>query len=197
VLEPATFKQLKQPSRAAVVLAAALVQLGGAAALVIGLAAIPMTHDLHMHVDVLVAWIAAALVALASGALAYRARILALLVAAVTMAGLGFVLPRGDSAVGVLVHLLPRGDISEGAVQIASIAMFAIAAACIAVLPWALAYRSWLAGQDTSKPGRTLLGFGAAMPEVEVVTKRPSRRVWLLVTCGAVAIGALVGITLV
>src|SRR5579884_3282969 len=114
------------PSRVLVVLAALLVQLAGAAALVLGLAAIPMAHDLRMPLDVLGGWIGLALLALLCGGLAYQARIFALLVAAVAVAALGFILPRGDSAVGVLVHILPRGDLPEQAVMIASIAMFAI-----------------------------------------------------------------------
>ncbi len=184
-----------------VVLAAVLVQLAGAAALVLGLAAIPMAHDLRMPLDVLAGWIGLALLALVCGGLAYQARIFALLVAAIATAALGFILPRGDSAIGVLVHILPHGDVPEQAVMTASIAMFAIGASCIGVLPWAVAYRTWIAGTDTSQPGRTLLGFVAVAKHREEAKNYPvapkTRRLWLMVTCGAVAIGVVVGFALV
>jgi hypothetical protein len=194
VLEPVsrTPSASRSPSRAVVVIAAALVQLAGAGCLVLGLAALPMAHDLHESHDLLAGWIGGAVVALVCGGLAYRARIIPLLVAAATTAALGFVLPRGDSAVGVLAHLLPHDDLPERAVMVASIAMFAIAASCIAVLPWAVAYRTWL--RESTQPARTLLGFTAAVPPPAGYPTAPRhRRTWLVVAVGSTVVGATIG----
>jgi hypothetical protein len=189
------------PSRALVVLAALLVQLAGAACLVLGLAAVPITHDLHHSFDMLAVWVGGALVALVTGGLAYRGRIIPLLLASITTAGLGFVLPRGDSAVGVLAQLWPHDVVPEQIVVAASIAMFGIGASCIAVLPWAVPYRAWWRDQVSPQPARTLLGIGAVVPQLTrafaLPIAPPTRRAWLVVSAVAVAVGAVVGVALV
>jgi hypothetical protein len=191
----------RAPSRALVVIAALLVQLAGAACLVLGLAAIPITHDLHHSFEMLAVWIGGALLALVTGGLAHRGRIVPLLLASITTAGMGFVLPRGDSAVGVLANLWPHGALPEQVVVVAAIAMFAIGACCIAVLPWAVPYRAWWRDQVSPQPARTLLGIGAVVPRLTrafaLPLAPPTRRAWLVVSVAAVAVGAVVGVALV
>ena len=193
--------QRAAPTRVPVVLAALLVQLGAAACLVIGLAAIPMVHDLRQDPALLGGWIATAVVALACGGLAYRARIVPLFVAAIACAALGFVLPRGDSAIGVVAHMLPKGDISESIVVDASIAMFAIGAACLAVLPWAVPYRAWDRGEDASRPKQTLYGMAVAVPAASAIDSlrmlAARRRPWIAVAVIGVGVGVAAGFVIV
>ena len=193
--------QRSAPTRLPVVLVALLVQLGGAACLVVGLAAIPMVHDLRQDPALLGGWIATALVALACGGLAYRARIVPLFVAAVACAALGFVLPRGDSAIGVVAKMLPAGDIPESIVVDASIAMFAIGAACLAVLPWAVPYRAWDRGGRDDRPKQTLYGMAVATPVTSAIDSlrmlAARRRPWIAVAVIGVVVGIVAGFVVV
>nr|HEX4313003.1 hypothetical protein [Kofleriaceae bacterium] len=199
MLDRITPKQPLAPTRAPVVLAALLVQLGAAACLVIGLAAIPMVHDLRQDPVMLAGWIGTALLALVCGGLAYRARLVPLFVAAIACAALGFVLPRGDSAIGVVAKLLPKGDIPESIVVYASIAMFAIGAMCLAVLPWAVPYRAWDRGDD-AEPKQTLYGMAVAVPLAAAQSLRmlaAKRRPWMIVCAVGVIVGVAGGFALV
>ncbi|HUJ62991.1 MAG TPA: nuclear transport factor 2 family protein [Kofleriaceae bacterium] len=162
----------RPPSRALLILAGLLTQLIGVACLVLALASVPVAHDLHRGMQSVIASAVASLAAIVCGTLVYRGRLVPLALAAGVDIGFGIVVPRGGSAIGVLLRILPASDAStaEGAITGAAIAMFVAAVLCVLAFPSALALRRWArdeiaagrANERPSKPTDTLKGVGPA-----------------------------------
>src|SRR5439155_22944524 len=135
----------KRPSRVVLIVAGALTQRIVTTCLVLALASLPVVHDLHRGMQSLVASVIAALAAIVCGTLAYRGRLVPLALAAGVDVGFGIVLPRGGSAIGVLLRILPAEDAStaESLITAAAIAMFATAALCLVAIPSAVKLRRW------------------------------------------------------
>ncbi len=191
------------PSRALVIVAGLLTQLIGAACLVVGLASIPMVHDAHAGNTVLIGWIVAAFAALICGGLSYRGRLVPLFVASLVDAAFGFVLPRGDSAFGVVAQLLPKGDIPEAVVMYVPIAMFVIAALCLAAVPFAYRYRAWWltsdepgASRSIIKPSDTLKGIGAGTSRAKIILDEARSQPWVIFTVAVTLTGVGVAVIL-
>jgi SnoaL-like domain len=142
------------PSRWLLIVAGAWTQLVGAAYLVLALASLPVAHDLHAGTHSLIASIVAALAALVCGALVYRGRLIPLALAAGLDVGFGVGLPRGSSAVGSILHVLPAADAStaDTIVTVGAIAMFFAAILCVIALPQALKLRAWARGELARAP---------------------------------------------
>jgi hypothetical protein len=196
----------KAPSRIVPVFAALFTQLIGAACLVIGLASIPMVHDTHRGNEILIGWIAGAFFALICGGLSYQGRIIPLLLSAIVDAAFGFIMPRGDSAVGTLKNLLPKGDVPEDIVMYTAIGMFVVGALCLAALPWALRYRTWLTEdpdgsrysmqmQAQTAAAKTMMGMSPARTTMVVHLQQAKGKPWVIVTVAATLVG--VGVALI
>ncbi|HEX4449628.1 MAG TPA: nuclear transport factor 2 family protein [Kofleriaceae bacterium] len=144
------------PSRWLLIVAGAWTQLVGAAYLVLALASLPVAHDLHAGTHSLIASIVAALAALVCGALVYRGRLIPLALAAGLDVGFGVGLPRGSSAVGSILHVLPAADAStaDTIVTAGAIAMFVAAILCVIALPQALKLRAWARGELARAPAQ-------------------------------------------
>ncbi len=144
------------PSRWLLIVAGAWTQLVGAAYLVLALASLPVAHDLHAGTHSLIASIVAALAALVCGALVYRGRLVPLALAAGLDVGFGVGLPRGSSAVGSILHVLPAADAgtADTIVTAGAIAMFVAAILCVIALPQALKLRAWARGELARAPAQ-------------------------------------------
>ena len=161
-----------QPSRALLIAAGALTQLTGAACLVLGLASLPVVHDLHSGTHAVIASIVAALAAIVCGTLVYRGRLVPLALAIGLDVGFGIVLPRGGSALGALLKILPADEVgtADTLVTAGAVAMFVAAILCVLAIPSAINLRRWaraavareVGGERPSKPSDTLKGFGAS-----------------------------------
>ncbi len=202
--------EAKPPSRALLIAAGALTQLIGTACLVLALASLPVVHDLHRGMQSLVASVISALAAIVCGTLAYRGRLVPLALAAGIDVGFGIVLPRGGSALSVLLRILPADDAStaEGLITAAAVIMFATAALCLVALPAAVKLRRWALEQialDSSaglpiapRPRDTLRGIGTVRlsPTQIVYAPKQSARSRVLVIGGVavtvVALGVIV-----
>ncbi|HEY3806107.1 MAG TPA: nuclear transport factor 2 family protein [Kofleriaceae bacterium] len=138
-----------QPSRLLLIVAGAWTQLVGAAYLVLSLASLPVAHDLHAGTHALIASIIASVAAMVCGALIYRGRLIPLALAAGLDVGFGIGLPRGSSAVGSILRVLPQTDAgtAETLVTAGAIAMFGAAILCCIALPAALKLRAWARGE--------------------------------------------------
>src|SRR5580698_9487606 len=195
------------PSRWMLIVAGAWTQLVGAAYLVLALASLPVAHDLHTGTHSLIASIVAALAALVCGTLVYRGRLIPLALAAGLDVGFGVGLPRGSSAVGSILRMLPATDAStaETLVTIGAIAMFGAAIACVVALPAALKLRAWargeldreaaqprVSGSELSPAASTLKGLGPSKVMPTQVVRLPGARGKPFVIIGvAVALIAL------
>ncbi len=135
----------KQPSRALLIAAGLLTQLIGATCFVLGLASIPVVHDLKGGMSGVAASVIASLAAIVCGTLVWRGRLIPLALAAGLDVGFGIGLPRGGSAVGAMLRMLPASDAStaETLVMIAAITMFVAAILCVISVPSALKLRQW------------------------------------------------------
>jgi hypothetical protein len=100
-----------QPSRVLLIAAGVLTQLTGAVCLVLALAALPIAHDLRSGTTGVVATAVAALAALVCGPLIWRGRLVPLALAAGIDLGLAIGLPRGGSAIGALLRILPADEL--------------------------------------------------------------------------------------
>jgi hypothetical protein len=131
------------------VIAGAATQIVGASYLVLGLASLPVAHDLHAGTHSLIASIVAAVAAIVCGTLVYRGRLIPLALAAGLDVGFGVGLPRGSSAVSSILRVLPATDsgTAETLVTVGAIAMFSAAIACIVAIPSALKLRAWARGE--------------------------------------------------
>ena len=128
------------------------------ATLILALASLPVLHDLHSGTHSLVASIIAALAAVICGTLAYRGRLIPLALAAGLDVGFGIGLPRGSSAIGALLRILPKNDAdtADTLVTIGAVAMFVAAICCVIAIPSALnlrqCARAELAPRGTRRP---------------------------------------------
>jgi hypothetical protein len=136
---------MTQPSRALLILAGALTQLVGVACLILNVGSLPFAHDLHAHTHSILAAIVAALATVICGTLVYRARLVPLALAAGLDIGFGIGLPRGNAAVGTLMHVLPKtdADIANSLITGGAITMFVAAILCVLAVPVALRLRAW------------------------------------------------------
>jgi ketosteroid isomerase-like protein len=150
----------KQPSRALLIAAGLLTQLIGAACFVLGLASIPVVHDLKGGMSGVIASVIASLAAIVCGTLVWRGRLVPLALAAGLDVGFGIGLPRGGSAVGAMLRMLPADEAStaETFVMIGAITMFVAAILCVISVPSALKLRQW-ARDELATAGASQLGM--------------------------------------
>jgi hypothetical protein len=192
--------EAKPPSRALLIAAGVLTQLIGTACLVLALASLPVVHDLHHGMQSVIASVISALAAIVCGTLAWRGRLVPLALAAGIDVGFGIVLPRGGSAIGVLLRILPADDAStaEGIITAAAVIMFASAALCLVAIPAAVKLRRWAFEQisSTSLPAArtTLPGIGEVRlspTQIVYTPKAPVRSRVLVIGGVAVTVVAL------
>ncbi len=190
------------------IIAGALTQLIGTATLILALASLPVLHDLHSGTHSLIASIIAALAAVICGTLAYRGRLIPLALAAGLDVGSGIGLPRGSSAIGALLRILPKNDAdtADTLVTIGAVAMFVAAIFCVIAIPTALSLRRWARAElareargggqtDPGKPSAsTLKGFGPSRLIPTQVIKLPRAKpvVIIAVSAALIAIGIVV-----
>ena len=208
----------QQPSRLLLILAGALTQLVGAACLILGFASLPIVHDLHGGTKSIVASIVAALATVICGTLVYRGRLVPLALAAGLDVGFGIGLPRGSSAIGGLLRILPADDVAtaDTLVTAAAIAMFVAAILCVLAIPSALRLRAWARGEierearaargiegerakrasTNGKPASTLKGVGETrlMPTqvIRVGPPRSKPAIIVGVSVSLIAIGIVI-----
>lgn len=149
----------KQPSRALLIAAGSLTQLIGTACLMLALASLPVAHDLETGTGGVIATIVAALAAIVCGTLVWRGRLVPLALAAGLDVGFGIGLPRGNSAIGSMLRILPAEDMgtAETLVMVATVVMFIAAALCVIAVPQALELRQW-ARDSQLQPGASTHG---------------------------------------
>jgi hypothetical protein len=164
----------RRPSRALLIAAGLLTQLGGAACFVLVLASLPVVHDLPTGLTGAVASAVAAIAAMVCGLLVYRGRLIPLALAAGVDIGFGISLPRGGSATAAVLQILPEDELAaaDTLITVAAIGMFVAAILCVLAIPSALALRRWrraeLAAGESNlaiterwpRPPETLRGFG-------------------------------------
>ncbi|HSD86226.1 MAG TPA: nuclear transport factor 2 family protein [Kofleriaceae bacterium] len=168
---------MTQPSRALLIAAGVLTQLLGLLCLVLSLASLPVAHDLKTGMSGVLASVIASLAAIVCGTLVWRGRLIPLALAAGLDVGFGIGLPRGGSAIGSMLRILPASDAgtAETLIMIAAIAMFIAAVLCIISVPSALKLRQWARSElehptqdwpaqdpEVRKSGQTLRGLGPA-----------------------------------
>lgn len=134
-----------QPSRALLIAAGVLTQLIGLTCLVLALASIPIVIDTRSGMSAIGASIIAALAAIVCGSLVWRGRLVPLALAAGLDVGFGIGLPRGNSAIGAMLRMLPSNDAqaAENLVLVAAVLMFVAAILCVLAVPSALRLRQW------------------------------------------------------
>lgn len=177
----------KQPSRALLIAAGLLTQLIGALCFILGLASIPVVHDLKGGMSGVLASVIAALAAIVCGTLVWRGRLVPLALAAGLNVGFGIGLPRGGSAVGAMLRMLPADEAStaETLVMFAAVVMFMAAILCVLSVPSALKLRQWARdeiaasqiGMQAMGPATGAFDVGVASVDETAPTKeRPSLR---------------------
>jgi len=92
-----------------------------------------------------IASIVAALAAIVCGTLVWRGRLIPLALAAGLDVGFGIGLPRGGSAVGAMLRMLPADEArsAESIIMVAAVVMFVAAILCVLSVPSALKLRQW------------------------------------------------------
>lgn len=193
-----------QPSRVLLIVAGALTQLTGLACLVLGLASLPIVHDLHSGTQSVIATVVAALAAIVCGTLVYRGRLVPLALATGLDIGFGIVLPRGGSALGALLHVLPADDAAtaETLVTAGAIAMFAAAIMCAIAIPSAIQLRRWARdelarGERPAKPADTLKGLGPTRLVPTQIIHTPTARGKPVVVIGVAVTLIAIGIVVI
>jgi ketosteroid isomerase-like protein len=210
---------MTQPSRALLIAAGLLTQLLGGVCLILSLASIPVAADLKTGMSGVAASVFASLAAIVCGTLVWRGRLVPLALAAGLDVGFGIGLPRGGSAIGSMLRILPASDVgtAETLIMVAAILMFIAAALCVIAVPSALKLRAWARqeiaspSQDWQNPdppevrrsGQTLRGLGPAklMPTQVLHVGGSSNRtpviiISVAVTCialGIIVISATLG----
>jgi hypothetical protein len=151
-----------QPSRALLIAAGTLTQVIGATCLVLALSSLPVAHDLESGMTGVVASIIASLAAIIFGTFVWRGNLVALALSAGLDVGFGIGLPRGGSAIGAMLRILPQSEAeaAETVILVAAILMFVAGALCILAVPSALKLRAW-ARAEIAKSGSTAPGIGA------------------------------------
>jgi ketosteroid isomerase-like protein len=172
----------EQPSRALLIAAGSMTQLIGAVCLVLGLASIPVVHDLKGGMGGVIASVIASLAAIVCGTLVWRGRLVPLALAAGLDVGFGIGLPRGGSAAGAVLRMLPADEASTGEtlVIVAAITMFVAAILCVLAVPSALKLRQWardeIAASLVGMPAQSTHGTGAyhvGVDEMAPTRERP------------------------
>jgi len=164
------------PSRALLIIAGVMTQLMGGICFILALASLPVAHDLKTGMGGVLASIVASLAAIVCGTLAWRGRLVPLALAAGLDIGFGVGLPRGGSAIGAMLHILPADEAStaETLIMVAAVMMFVAAIICVLSVPAALKLRRWareeIARTDPRMPVQsqaadTLRGFTAQKPQ--------------------------------
>lgn len=156
-----------QPSRVLLIAAGLLTQVIGATCLILGLASIPVIADLKGGMSGVIASVIASLAAIVCGTLVWRGRLVPLALAAGLNVGFGIGLPRGGSAVGAMLRMLPADEAqtAETLVMIAAITMFVGAILCVISVPSALKLRQWARDEiAASQVGMPLASVAMAMP---------------------------------
>jgi ketosteroid isomerase-like protein len=171
---------MTQPSRALLIAAGLLTQVLGAVCLILSLASLPVAHDLKTGMSGVIASVFASLAAIVCGTLVWRGRLVPLALAAGLDVGFGIGLPRGGSAIGSMLRILPASDVgtAETLIMVAAVLMFIAAVLCVISVPAALKLRAWARNeiaspsQDWQQPqseepevrrsGQTLRGLGPA-----------------------------------
>ncbi len=127
------------------IVAGALTQLVGVACLILNIGSLPFARDLHAHTQSIVAAIVAALATVICGTLVYRGRLVPIALAAGLDIGFGIGLPRGNAAIGTLLHALPKDDVdtAHALITAGAITMFLAAIMCVLAIPVALRLRAW------------------------------------------------------
>jgi hypothetical protein len=146
-----------QPSRALLITAGLLTQLIGFVCLILALASLPVAHDLASGMTGVIASAVAALAAIVCGSLVWRGRLVPLALAAGLDIGFGVALPRGGSALGAMLRILPadEADTAETMIMAAAIAMFVAAILCVLAIPSALRLRRWARAELARDPAAT------------------------------------------
>ena len=174
---PRTERVVIRPSRAMMVVAGLVTQIGGLVCLVLAFAALPIAHDLHASLRSIISAAIGGVIAAGCGTLIYRGNLVALAIAAGMDIGFGIALARGGSLTASLVHMMPASDVgrAEGVIIGVSIGMFVAAILCVLAVPTALRWRRALTGATPELPrtGETLQGLGPASREVT----RPMQRI--------------------
>lgn len=143
-----------QPSRALLIAAGVLTQLIGITCLVLALASVPIVIDSRSGMSAIGASIIAALAAIVCGSLVWRGRLVPLALAAGLDVGFGIGLPRGNSAIGAMLRMLPANDAqaAENLVLVAAVLMFVAAILCVLAVPSALKLRQWAREEQGAMP---------------------------------------------
>jgi hypothetical protein len=144
-----------QPSRALLIAAGVLTQLIGVTCLVLALASIPIVVDTRAGMSAVGASVVAALAAIVCGSHVWRGRLVPLALAAGLDVGFGIGLPRGNSAIGAMLRMLPANDAqtAETLILVAATLMFVAAILCVLSVPSALKLRQW--ARDEQSGGQT------------------------------------------
>jgi hypothetical protein len=173
-----------QPSRALLIAAGVLTQLIGVACLVLALASIPMVVDAHTGMSAVIASVVAAVAAIVCGTLVWRGRLIPLALAAGLDVGFGIGLPRGNSAIGAMLRILPASDAqtADNLILVCAIVMFVAAMLCVVSVPSALKLRQWAREQiDLGRGGyyggrESQPAYGTPVDETAPTRERPSLR---------------------
>ncbi len=213
---------MTQPSRALLIVAGALTQLVGVACLILNAGSLPFARDLHAHTHSIVAAIVAALATVVCGTLIYRGRLVPLALAMGLDIGFGIGLPRGNAAIGTLLHVLPKDDVetANALITAGAVTMFVAAILCVLAIPVALKLRAWAraeierealaargaAGEQAKRmsaaqlvqpiAANTLRGVGPKLMPTQVIRIGGGRnKLWVI---GAVAISVIaIGVVLI
>ena len=164
-----------QPSRVLLIAAGALTQLIGVVCLILALASLPVVADLKSGMSGVFASIVAALAAIVCGTLAWRGRLVPLALAAGLDVGFGIGLPRGGSAIGAMLRILPADDAStaESLIVAAAVLMFIAAILCVLAVPSALKLRAW-AREEIARSSAALPVQDPAAPSQFAVGTAPT-----------------------
>lgn len=158
-----------------------LTQLIGAACLVLGLASLPVVHDLKGGMTGVAASIVAALAAIVCGTLVWRGRLVPLALAAGLDVGFGIGLARGGAAVSSVLRMLPASDLhtAETVVMVGAITMFVAAILCVLGVPSALKLRQWARNEIAASQIMPAVAPPSGYTDVDEVAptrERPSLR---------------------
>lgn len=210
VLEP-------PPSRLFLTLAGGLTQALGLAYLILGVAALPIAHELRGGTQSVIVSIVAALATIVCGNLVYRGRMIPIALAVGLDVGFGIALAHGTTAIGALLHILPKKSdpAAQTLAKLGSFAMFVAAGLCVLAIPVALRLRVWArqglesapsagnsASDDNSqatstgdKVEQTLKGVGATRaPVTQIIHRRKQSKsaIIIIVSATLIAIGVVV-----
>jgi hypothetical protein len=121
----------------------------------------------------------AALAAIVCGTLVWRGRLVPLALAAGLDVGFGIGLPRGGSAFGAMLRILPADDAqtAETLIFVAAVTMFVAAILCVLAVPSALKLRQWARDELASEGMVHDPGLPTLLPP-PVARPRPRASAW-------------------